>query len=94
MYQTDFHYTFADAGTPRHGVFTLIGSSDDFRIGEEIAIMMPRFGSGPSTPASLSFYLQHDIQWLTFTVAGLVCLVAAVVFLIWRARTPAASREP
>src|SRR5262245_8630025 len=94
MYETDFHYTFVDdAGKPQQSAFTLIGSSDDFRIGQEIAIMMPRFGSGTSVPASFSFYLQHDVQWLSFTVAGLVSLVVAVVCLIWRAWTPAASRS-
>jgi hypothetical protein len=91
MYETDFQYTFTDdAGKPRQGAFTVIGSSDDFRIGQEITIMMPRFGSGPSVPASWFFYLQHDVQWLSFTVAGLVCLGVAVVCLVWRARTPAA----
>ncbi|OAI49993.1 hypothetical protein AYO44_06060 [Planctomycetaceae bacterium SCGC AG-212-F19] len=91
LYETEFQYTFADdGGKAQQGAFTLIGSSDDFRIGQEIAIMMPRFGSGPSVPASWSFYLEHDVQWLSFTVAGLVCLVGAVVCLIWRARTPAA----
>lgn len=91
MYETEFQYTFADdAAKPRHGAFTLIGSSDDFRIGAEIPVMMPRFGSGPSVPASFSFYLQHDVQWLSFTGAGLVCLVVAVGCLIARARTPSA----
>jgi hypothetical protein len=92
MYQTDYQYTFADeAGKPQQGAFTLIGESNDFRIGQEINIMMPRFGGGPSVPASPFFYLQNDVQWMTFTVAGLVCLVASVVCLILRARTPLAS---
>src|SRR5262245_22120123 len=73
LHETHFQYSFADeSGKAQQGAFTLIGISDDFRIGQEIAIMMPRFGSGPSVPASWSFYLQHDVQWLSFTVAGLV----------------------
>jgi len=95
LYETEFQYTFADDdGKAQPGAFTLIGASNDFRIGQEIAIMLPRSGSGPSVPASWSFYLQHDVQWLSFTVAGLVCLVVAILCLIGRARPPAASREP
>lgn len=93
MYETEFQYTFTDqAGKPRQDAFSLIGTSDDFRINQQLAIMTPRFGDGPSMPASVFFYLEHDVQWLSFTVAGVVCLVGAVVCLIWRARTPVISR--
>ncbi len=87
--ETQLANTADDAGKLQQGFFTLIGSSDDFRIGQEIVIVMPRFGTGPSVPASLFLYMQRNVQWLSFTVAGRMCLVAAVVCLSLRARIPA-----
>lgn len=87
LIETEYHFTFTDAaGAEQRHSFLLIGSSEDFRIGQEVPVMYPRWGSGPAAPASWSFYVDHDPAWFTVTAVGTVCLLVALGCLLGRFR--------
>jgi hypothetical protein len=77
--QTEYRYSSCRPdGTKVGGAIRVCGPSQEWAMGDSLAVMYPRFGGPGSMPSSLSFYAAKDRVWLTLLVGAAVGLVTFV----------------